>query len=632
MTARWLLAPAVALLAMAAGIFAGGRDVSTVDAATGDLVGSVTFSVDCTSGLGVGIAFDGTNLWYTCYAQTTDLYKANATTGAVIASYSVKGGLGAIAWDSVRGMLWAGAGCAPGQTGAEVYLIDPANPAGTTVPQFSIPAFSGSCLNDGLAYDGVNKTIYHSWDGATNIRHVLADPPFTLQSDDNFVWNGSGCYNSGLAIGGTLLFEGSNGCTRVWVVDKVSKAAAFNFSTVVAGDPNFRDEDLECDNVTYTSIGKEVMWSKEAYNPQRAHAFEIPSGTCGSGGQPANDPTIANPGVDKSPEGNPANTGPGPAANLWICQLAPCAGPGEGNLLVFEKAFNVQSDYDADGVPDVNETDICTNFGPDGVANMPLPTPDDSQCLGLGPNIELGLGAYEFSVEYDNFVIESVNPCDIVFGTNGAQPDGAGANRGPVDEVDSSGASGNPFCLDDAGAISNNGTCANSIILENIIHFGCVTNGPTPYGPDGDFDLAALNLIPHEDLSNDIFPGNNNGVLTVIKDNGCELVDIFGHPVLNSINGGLTPTCGDLAVTVRILEGDLDLDCDVDVIDEQLIAFRYGAFFGGLLYSKWFDLEPELHDLDIDIKDIQKVFGRDGSTCQAPIPAQPPLPPPTPFG
>ncbi len=82
---------------------------------------------------------------------------------------------------------------------------------------------------------------------------------------------------------------------------------------------------------------------------------------------------------------------------------------------------------------------------------------------------------------------------------------------------------------------------------------------------------------------------------------------------------------------MRILEGDLNLDCAVNVTDEQLIAFRYGSFFGSALYNKWFDLEPALHDLDIDIKDLQKVFGRDGSTCQLPIPAQPPLPPPVPF-
>jgi hypothetical protein len=272
-------------------------------------------------------------------------------------------------------------------------------------------------------------------------------------------------------------------------------------------------------------------------------------------------------GIPKLPEGNANNVDPLiPAANLWLC-LPPalCSGPGEGNLLVTERALNVQtSDSNTDGLDD-------------------------------------GLGAYEFSVEYDNFVIQSVNPLDIVFSLGGA-----GANRGlPV--------------------------CSFSLVFENVIHFGCATSAPLPAGPTGDFDVARLNLIPHPDLINDIFPGNDNGVVTVLKDNGCELVDVFGHAIIGSINGGLTPICGNLAVTVRILEGDLNLDCVVDVVDQQLISYRFGSFFGSDLYSKWYDLEPNLHDDDVDVKDIQKVFGRDGSTCQDPLPAQPPLPPPAPF-
>jgi hypothetical protein len=283
----------------------------------------------------------------------------------------------------------------------------------------------------------------------------------------------------------------------------------------------------------------------------------------------------------------------GEACNLWICDdtdgAGPiCSGPGEGELRVVEQAVNVPAI--GPGFPGYN-----------------------------------GLGAYEFSVEYDNFVIQSVNPCDIVFG-----PGGAGAARGPVDEVNSS-LPENADCNPDPN-VNTDGTCTMSLILENIVHFGCVTVGENPAGPTGTFDLASLVLIPHPDLNNDIFPGNNNGVLTIIKDNGCELVDTLGHPIPGSINGGLTELCRDLAVTVRMLEGDLDLDCDVDLADAQAIASRYGAFFGGLLYSKWFDLEPQFHDLDIDIKDVQKVFGRQGSTCQAPIPNnQDPLPPPVPF-
>ena len=292
-------------------------------------------------------------------------------------------------------------------------------------------------------------------------------------------------------------------------------------------------------------------------------------------------------GVQKIPEGNAANTNQTiPAANLYLCVGVGCTGPGEGRLRVVEHATGVTTD--------------------------PL-------------NLVAGLGAYEFQVEYDNFVIQSLNPCDIVFG-----PGGAGALRAPVDQLNSS-SPANPDCTPDPG-LANNGTCAMSFILENVVRFGCVTIGTTNAGPLGSFDLASLVLIPHPDLRNDIFPGNNNGTVTVLKDNGCELVDIFGHPVLGSINGGLTPVCGDLAVTVRILEGDLNLDCKVDVTDEQAIATRYGGFFGSLLYNKWYDLEPATHDLDIDIKDLQKVFGRDTSTCQNPIPAQPPLGPPVPFG
>lgn len=278
-TSRLISRTALILMVALSGAFYG-VSARPAYAAPGDLVGSVTFSVDCATGIGVGIAFDGTNLWYSCYASTTDLYKADPVTGVVSASYNVLGGLGALAWDNGRGKLWAGSGCAPGQTGAEIYLIDPTT--GVATLQFNIPAFDGFCLDDGLAYDGLNDTVYHSWDGAVTIRHLSAIG--VPEADDGFAWGGSDCYNSGLAVGGSLLYEGSDGCSHVWVVDKVTKAASFDFSTVVPGDPNFRDEDLECDNLTFASIGKEVMWSKEAYSPMRAHAFETPPGSCVFGG------------------------------------------------------------------------------------------------------------------------------------------------------------------------------------------------------------------------------------------------------------------------------------------------------------------------------------------------------------
>ncbi len=267
--------------------------------------------------------------------------------------------------------------------------------------------------------------------------------------------------------------------------------------TVVAGTSTFTPSPTKTSTPTNTPTRTSTFTPTPTNTPARTSTFTpTPTNTSTLTPTPTNTPP---PAVVKVPEGNANNTNQSvPAANLWLCIVGPCAGPGEGNLLVTEHASNVH-------------------------------TGDQN-----GDTIEDGLGAYEFSVEYDNFVIQSVNPCDVVF-----SPGGAGAARGNVTQLASSaGCATNPTPI--------NGQCTQSLILENIIHFGCVTLGQVA-GPTGDFDIARLNLIPHPDLRNDIFPGNDNGVLTVIKDNGCELVDVFGHAITGSVNGGLTPVCGDLA-------------------------------------------------------------------------------------
>jgi hypothetical protein len=381
-------------------------------------------------------------------------------------------------------------------------------------------------------------------------------------------WSRMGCFNYGFPFDGPLLDGSPVSLGRVtYAIPSGATPGSITLAlrNVSAFNPDFMSIH-DCNSIPSNS--QIAVFGPDPCFDATINLVDAPTAT----------PTPEPPSVRKIPEGNPNNADlTVPKANLWLCEApAACAGPGEGALRVVERASNVQD----------------------------------------------GLGAYEFTVEYDNFVIESINACDLVFG-----PGGAGVLRGPVDELNTSAV--NPDCTPDPNA-ANNGTCAQSLVLENLVHFGCVTAGQAA-GPTGDFDLASLLLIPHRDLRNDLFPGNNNGALMVLKDNGCELVDTVGHPVTGSINGGLTPVCGDLAVTVRILEGDLDLDCEVDLSDAQMIASRYGGFFGGLLYSKWYDLEPQYHDLDIDIKDVQKVFGRQGSTCQNPVPAQPPVNPPFPF-
>jgi hypothetical protein len=241
-------------------------------AVNGDLVQQTNFAQACGSGIGVGIAFDGKNLWYSCYASSPDLYKADPITGAVLGSYTVAGGLGALAWDGNRKKIWAGWGGAG--TSGDVRLIDPVTGSGGVV--FNAPdAGAIEVLDDGLAYDAQNDSLLISPDTSTTIFQYSTSGG----SLGSFAWSGSGCYNSGLAIGGQLLFEGSDGCNHVWVVQRSNHAAAFDFATGAGG---VRDEDLECDSVTFSP--KTVMWSMEAYEPRRAIAFEIPPGSCATGG------------------------------------------------------------------------------------------------------------------------------------------------------------------------------------------------------------------------------------------------------------------------------------------------------------------------------------------------------------
>jgi uncharacterized repeat protein (TIGR01451 family) len=164
--------------------------------------------------------------------------------------------------------------------------------------------------------------------------------------------------------------------------------------------------------------------------------------------------------------------------------------------------------------------------------------------------------------------------------------------------------------------------CSMTIITENDIRFGCVTTGPLPLGfPQVSGVLGALITVsPEADLIFRIRPGKDNGVVRRLLDENCEIADIFGD-IFPDTNAGLTQDCTDVDVTIRRLEGDIDADCDVDVLDAQRIAFRYGSFFGQLLFDQTYDLEPFVTgDFDIDIKDLQFVFGRDGSLCSDPIP------------
>ena len=161
-------ATVVAIMVLALGVTA--RPLPAF-AANGDLVQQTNFAQACGSGIGVGIAFDGKNLWYSCYASSPDLYKADPITGAVLASYTVAGGLGALAWDGNRKKIWAGWARGTGSDG-DVRLIDPATGTGAVVFNASAAAFDE--LDDGLAYDAQDDSLLIS---RTRPRPSTTTPP-----------------------------------------------------------------------------------------------------------------------------------------------------------------------------------------------------------------------------------------------------------------------------------------------------------------------------------------------------------------------------------------------------------------------------------------------------------------------
>jgi hypothetical protein len=153
---------------------------------------------------------------------------------------------------------------------------------------------------------------------------------------------------------------------------------------------------------------------------------------------------------------------------------------------------------------------------------------------------------------------------------------------------------------------------------ESFMQFHCLSTGSSP-GPTGSGILAYIDVRPRTGLIRS--PTVGNGALAILDDQAwaTALVNVLGDPIQVS-------RVGDAAVVIQALEGDLNLDCVVNVLDEQAISFRYYAHEGSLFYDPWYDLEPMLGDMDIDIKDLQFVFGRYGWRCEGPGPTPTPTP------
>jgi hypothetical protein len=220
------------------------------------------------------------------------------------------------------------------------------------------------------------------------------------------------------------------------------------------------------------------------------------------------------------------------------------------------------------------------------VLNIPIPTLPDPK----DPSIDQELGAFEFEIHFDDTKV-CVN-----------------IEAGPA--------------ADDMICIIED---KNSSNLEGVARIGCVTQGkdnfPDTETADGRH-LADVVIKPQPDVYSQAKPNQDNGVVVQVNNVLCELADLQGHPIP-------VFSCEDADVTIRYLEGDVEPDCEIDALDTQAVAFRWGVEKGSLIYSEFMNLEPSgtQADNDIDIKDLQFVFGRFGSTCDAPHPPQEPVNP-----
>ena len=157
--------------------------------------------------------------------------------------------------------------------------------------------------------------------------------------------------------------------------------------------------------------------------------------------------------------------------------------------------------------------------------------------------------------------------------------------------------------------------------LQGIAHMRCVPKSKDVTGPNTKEEegrqIAIIVIRPQPDLYSKLIAGKQNGIVVQLLNKGCKLFDLQGF-VIPPVS------CDDADVTIRFLEADIAADCIVDGFDTQLASFHFGTQKGSLLYLERLDISPPGGDGEIDINDLQFIYGRFGSTCEIPHPSQPP--------
>ena len=263
----------------------------TVAAAPGDSLASITPAAGCA---GVGVAYDGTNILFTCAGDAvvhkTDLTGADNGGVTILGAGGVTPGFDAIAWDPTENALYGGD--VDGSGTCRIWSADLTT--GIATPKFSYgdPGPLARCsvsFYDGITVDTVTNTIYTSPDVNDTIHHFTKtgapagpDIAFTALTAGQCPWaqslGATGCWNSGLAIGlDGNLFAGTANDGLIKQLDPLVPAVTGTFATVAG-----RDEDLECGPL-YTKLDGsivETILSRDLGGS--IDVLEAPTGTCRS--------------------------------------------------------------------------------------------------------------------------------------------------------------------------------------------------------------------------------------------------------------------------------------------------------------------------------------------------------------
>ena len=249
------------------------------DAAVGDLLKTVSVPVAAQCSIGTSVAvvpgslvgFPGTPilLVISCF-EGSDLFYLDPSTNpatlvkTVATTPTAAGGWGSLAFRADQNDI---TGCGNDGANHPIYSIDPNTGAAT----FLFNSVSGLQICDGHSWDASDQSFYVSPDVSSTVYHFSA----TGTALGSFP---SACSNSGVAVGGDVLYEACDGTLSIFRVNKTTHNVIGSFAF-----PGQRTEDLECDPVSFAAQGVDGMWSKDAFLNE-VFAFEIPPGECGLGG------------------------------------------------------------------------------------------------------------------------------------------------------------------------------------------------------------------------------------------------------------------------------------------------------------------------------------------------------------